>query len=310
MTPRAARADMLVETINLVKSAGGDARTLRLYGQEINLTTSAIARMNLFFHDIEDSRIVRGDMFREPSLHDVNGALRQFDVVIANPPFSLKDWGADKWAADPQGLLRCSPGHEGGLAFIQHMITSMHPDTGRVGVVMPHGVLFRAGAEAKIRQCLIEKTNLDAVIGFPPNLFYSTTIPACLLIFRAEKSEERENHVLFIDAAARFVKGIDQNTMNTADVEAVFAAYRTGENPDREGGVEVRLVPFDEIKSNGFDLSLERYVKSVSDNNVSDLPAALSEYQLPALPASPPRNGCSMCSSRQGSRSAMSSGRP
>lgn len=158
------------------------------------------------------------------------------------------------------------------------MITSMHPETGRVGVVMPHGVLFRGGAEGKIRQCLVEKDQLEAVIGLPPNLFYSTTIPACLLIFRAEKSEERENHVVFIDAAARFVKGTNQNTMGTADVEAVFAAYRTGEDPDGEGGTEVRLVPFDEIKSNGFDLSLGRYVKSAFDD-ASDLPSAISDYQ-------------------------------
>lgn len=234
--------------------------------------------MNLFFHDIEDSKIVRGDVLREPKLHDENGALRQFDVVIANPPFSLKDWGAEKWAADPRAFCGVPPATKGDYAFIQHMIASMHPETGRVGVVMPHGVLFRGGAEGKIRQCLVEKDQLEAVISLPPNLFYSTTIPACLLIFRAEKSEERENHVLFIDAAARLVKGINQNTMGTADVEAVFAAYRTGEDPDGEGGTEVRLVPFDEIKSNSFDLSLGRYVKSAFDD-ASDLPSAISEYQ-------------------------------
>jgi type I restriction enzyme M protein len=276
--PACGSGGMLVETINLVKLAGGDTRTLRLYGQEINLTTSAIARMNLFFHDIEDSKIVRGDVLREPKLHDENGALRQFDVVIANPPFSLTNWGAEKWAADPRAFCGVPPARKGDYAFIQHMITSMKPDTGRVGVVMPHGVLFRGGVEAKIRQCLVEKDQLEAVIGLPRNLFYSTTIPACLLIFRAEKSEQRRNHILFIDAAARFVKGKNQNTMSAADVETMFAAYRTGEDADGEGGIEVRLVPFDEIKSNGFDLSLGRYVKSVSDN-ASDLPTALSAYQ-------------------------------
>lgn len=275
--PACGSGGMLVETINLVKSAGGDARTLRLYGQEINLTTSAIARMNLFFHDIEDSKIVRGDVLREPKLHDENGALRQFDVVIANPPFSLKEWGAEKWSSDPRAFCGVPPANYGDFAFVQHMITSMHPETGRVGVVMPHGVLFRGGAEAKIRQCLVEKDKLEAVIGLPPNLFYSTTIPACLLIFRAEKSEERENHVLFIDAAARFVKGTNQNTMSTADVDLVFSAYGSGRDLDREGGIEVRLVPVDEIKSNGFDLSLGRYVKSAFDD-LSDLPTAISDY--------------------------------
>lgn len=131
----------------------------------------------------------------------------------------------------------------------------MNPETGRVGVVMPHGVLFRAGTEGQIRQCLIEKDLLEAVIGLPPNLFYSTTIPACLLIFRAVKSEERRNHVLFVDAAAR-CKGRNQNTMNGADVSAVLQAYQTGSDPDGDGGAEVRLVPFDEIKTNGFDLNI------------------------------------------------------
>jgi type I restriction enzyme M protein len=276
--PACGSGGMLVETINLVKLAGGDTRTLRLYGQEINLTTSAIARMNLFFHDIEDSKIMRGDVLREPKLHDENGALRQFDVVIANPPFSLTNWGAEKWAADPRAFCGVPPATKGDYAFIQHMVTSMKPGTGRVGVVMPHGVLFRRGAEGKIRQCLVEKDQLEAVIGLPPNLFYSTSIPACLLIFRAEKSELRRNHILFIDATARFTKGTNQNTMSAADVEAVLTAYRTDENPDGEGGIEARPVPFDEIKSNGFDLNIGRYVKSVSEHT-GDLLTAISEYQ-------------------------------
>ncbi len=277
--PACGSGGMLVETINLVKAAGGDARTLRLYGQEINLTTSSIARMNLFFHDIgEDSKIVRGDVLREPKLHDELGALRQFDVVIANPPFSLENWGADRWAADPRAFCGVPPAKRGDYAFIQHMITSMKPDTGRVGVVMPHGVLFRGGAEGQIRQCLIEKDQLEAVIGLPPNLFYSTTIPACLLIFRAKKSEERRNHILFIDAAARFSKGKNQNTMGPADVKAVFEAYRRGVDSDGHGGLAVELVPFDEIKSNGFDLNIGRYLRPAPEEG-TDLPAAVTCYQ-------------------------------
>ncbi|MDQ1319969.1 MAG: type restriction enzyme protein [Actinomycetota bacterium] len=270
---------MLIETINLVKAAGGDIRTLRLYGQEVNLTTASIARMNLFFHDIgEDSKIVRGDVLREPKLHDAHGALRQFQVVIANPPFSLENWGADRWAADPRAFCGVPPASKGDYAFVQHMITAMDPDTGRVGVVMPHGVLFRGGAEGQIRQCLIEKDLLEAVIGLPPNLFYSTTIPACLLIFRAVKSEERRNHVLFIDAAARFSKGKNQNVMGDADVTAVLEAYRTGSDPDGDRGLEIRLVAFDEIKTTGFDLNIGRYVRAAAED-VADLPAAITAYQ-------------------------------
>ena len=166
---------MLVETINEVREAGGDTRTLRLYGQEVNLTTAAIARMNLFLHDLEDFRIVRGDTLRDPRFLERSG-LRRFDVVVANPPFSLKNWGADAWADDPYGRAACGvpPAGTADFAWVQHMVASMRPETGRVGVVMPHGVLSRGGAEKSIRQCLIEQDSLEAVIGLPLNLFYST----------------------------------------------------------------------------------------------------------------------------------------
>lgn len=157
------------------------------------------------------------------------------------------------------------------------MIYSMLDGNGRVGVVMPHGVLFRGGSESKIRQCLVEEDRLEAVIGLPPNLFYSTPIPACLLIFRATKSEQRKNHVLFVDATARFVKATNQNAMSEDDVKATLAAYRNGKDPDGDGGVNVRLVPFDEIKANGFDLNMTRYVNAADDENVS-LEVAFAAY--------------------------------
>ncbi|MGH3087051.1 MAG: N-6 DNA methylase, partial [Rubrobacteraceae bacterium] len=151
------------------------------------------------------------------------------------------------------------------------------PGTGRVGVVMPHGVLFRGGAEAKIRQRLIEKDLLEAVVGLPPNLFYSTSIPACLLIFRDQKPAERKDHVLFIDGSARFDKGKNQNVMSEDDVNTLIGVYRTGEDPDDEGGTEVRLVPFEEIESNGFDLNIGRYIK-VAAEETADLGTALVAY--------------------------------
>ncbi len=268
---------MLVETINNVRERGGDPRTLRLYAQEVNLTTAAIARMNLFLHNIKDYKVVRGDTLRNPGLREPNGALTQFDAVIANPPFSLQNWGADTWPADPRSFCGVPPAKNGDYAWIQHMISSMKEDTGRVGVVMPHGVLFRGGAEAKIRQCLIERDQLEAVIGLPPNLFYSTSIPACLLIFRATKPEERRNHTLFVDGSARFIKGKNQNHMAEDDMNAILTAYRTGDDPDGEDGVNVRLVPFDEIKGNGFDLNLSRYVRAAEVEGVG-LEVALMDY--------------------------------
>jgi type I restriction enzyme M protein len=179
--PACGSAGILVETINAVARAGGDTRTLRLYGQEVNLTTSAITRMNLFFHDLEDFRIVRGDTLREPKLLTPNGALLTHAVQATNPPFSLKNWGADTWASDPYGRVICKvpPAGNGDFAWLQHILASMDPETGRAGVVMPHGVLFRGGVEAEIRECLIKHDQFEAVIGLPPNLFYSTGRSGC-----------------------------------------------------------------------------------------------------------------------------------
>jgi type I restriction enzyme M protein len=268
---------MLVETINEIREAGGDSRTLRLYGQEVNLTTAAIARMNLFLHDLEDFRIVRGDTLRDPRFLQRSG-LRKFDVVVANPPFSLKNWGADTWAHDPYGRAFCGlpPASTADLAWVQHMVTSMKRDTGRVGVVMPHGALFRAGVEKAIRQCLIEQDLLEAVIGLPPNLFYSTSIPACLLIFRADKPSARRNCVLFVDGSACFTKGRNQNQLGDDDVTAIVTAYRQGEAGGGAEHVQVRLVEQTEIKDNSWDLNLGRYLKAAVVEGIR-IEAALAE---------------------------------
>lgn len=276
--PAAGSGGMLVETINTVRDHGGDTRTLRLYGQEVNLTTSAIARMNLFLHDIEDFKIVRGDTLRSPGLRQPDGRLSTFDVTVANPPFSLTNWGSETWAADPRSTCGVPPAKNGDFAWVQHMLASMDPKTGRVGVVMPHGVLFRGGAEGRIRQCLVEQDRLEAVIGLPANLFYSTTIPACLLIFRADKPVQRRKHILFVDGSPRFTKGRNQNSIGDDDISAILTAYETGDDPDGEGGVQVRLVPFAEVEANGFDLNIGRYIKGVQVDTV-DLPTALAAYE-------------------------------
>jgi type I restriction enzyme M protein len=260
--PACGSGGMLVETINSVRDAKGDTRTLRLYGQEVNLTTAAIARMNLYLHDLEDFQVLRGDTLRDPRFREADGELTRFDVVIANPPFSLKNWGADLWTTDPRAFCGVPPNKSADFAWVQHMTTSMTTKKGRVGVVMPHGVLFRGGIEQRIRQCLIENDQLEAVIGLPPNLFYSTTIPACLLIFRARKPRVRRGQVLFVDGSARFTKGKNQNLMSQSDVDAIGRAYRSGDDPDGGGGVAVRLISHEEIQQNDWDLSVGRYIKA------------------------------------------------
>jgi type I restriction enzyme M protein len=154
------------------------------------------------------------------------------------------------------------------------MVASMKPVTGRVGVVMPHGVLFRGGAEGDIRRCLVANDQLEAVIGLPPNLFYSTSIPASLLIFRGMKVPDRRAHVLFVDGSKRFEKGRNQNRMRSDDVEAILAAYQTSADLDGEGAVATRLVARTEIEANGGDLNIGRYLKGVAAESL-DVESAL-----------------------------------
>lgn len=279
--PACGSAGMLVEAVNEVRAQGGDPRTLQLNGQEYNLTTSAIAKMNLYLHGVEDFRIRRGDTFGKPRFV-TDGKLDTFDIVLANPPFSLKGWGASGWANDPYGRAFCGvpPANNGDFAWIQHMVASMTPGVGRVGVVMPHGVLFRSGKEAAIRQCLVgERDLLEAVIGLPKNLFYSTNIPVCLLIFRDRKPAERQGKVLFIDASARYETGVNQNVLSENDLETIFTAYTRGENAEGAGqGLHLRLVDLDEIEGNAFDLNIGRYLQTEQTGEV-DVVAALATYR-------------------------------
>lgn len=277
--PACGSGGMLVETAEKIKADGGNPASVSLHGQEVNLTTSAIARMNLFLHGLEDFHIKRGDTFRTPRFLE-QGELKKFDMVIANPPFSLQNWGAETWTKDQYGRAICGvpPAKNGDFAWIQHMIASMKPGVGRVGVVMPHGVLFRGGKEGAIRQCLLEKHDLlEAVIGLPNNLFYSTSIPVCLLIFRAEKPVERSNKVLFIDATARFETGKNQNIMDDDDIQTIHTAYAEGIDIDGEDGLSLRLVEMDEIKGNNFDLNIGRYIQTESFVEV-DVEAAMTAY--------------------------------
>ena len=235
--------------------------------------------MNLYLHGLEDFEIRRGDTFRDPKFTE-RGRLRKFDVVIANPPFSLQNWGASAWANDPWGRVLCDvpPAKNADYAWIQHMVASMKDDTGRVGVVMPLGVLFRGGKEGEIRRCLLEKDLLEAIIGLPNNIFYSTSIPVCLLIWRKSKAEERRERVLFVDASKRFLSGKNQNSISDADVEAIHSAYARGEDIDGESGLSLRLVDLGEIESNGYDLNIGRYIQTAHTAEV-DVEAALAAYR-------------------------------
>lgn len=282
--PACGSAGMLVETVNAVNANGGDARTLSLYGQEVNLTTAAMAKMNLYLHGLEDFQVVRGDTFREPKLLEKDGSLRTYSVIAANPPFSLQNWGADFWAHDPYSRAfggEVPPAKNGDYAWIQQIVSTMAEDDGRAGIVMPHGVLFRGGKEGVIREQLVRSDMLEAIISLPNNLFYSTSIPVCLLIFRKKKPAERRGHVLFVDATKRFAAGKNQNTMSDEDIDVIHAAYRDGLDTDGDGGLNLRLVGLAEIEENGFDLNIGRYIKgeAAAEANVGEALILMREAQ-------------------------------
>ena len=260
--PACGSAGMLIESANAVMASGKSIAQMRFYGQEVNQTSAAIGRMNLYIHNVDDAQIVRGDTLRDPKFVDDLGKLRTFDVVIANPPFSLKDWGQENWAADAHRRAEYGgvpPKNQGDMAWIQHMLASADFETGRVGVVMPHGVLFRSGAEARIRQYLIESDLLEAVIGLGNNLFYGTTIPACLMIFRKTKNPEAAGKVRIIDGSKRLQSGRNQNSLTDEDVAALSEAYAdSSAEPDRVKQVTVEV---SDIESNSWDLNLGRYIE-------------------------------------------------
>jgi type I restriction enzyme M protein len=272
--PTCGSGGMLVEAVNQVRVQGQDPRTLRLYGQEVQATTAAIARMNLYLHDIETFSIRRGDTLRDPKFRESDGALRQFGVVIANPPFSIgKDtpWGYESWADDAWGraAFGVPPRSFADYAFIEHMLSSMDEATGRVAVVMPQGVLFRGKAEQVIRRNILQSGLLEAVIGMPANLFYGTPLAACILICRAQKDPAREGSVLIIDASHRFQKVGAKNEMHERDLDAVLTAYRTGQDPDGEDGVNVRLVSLEDVAANDWDLNIARYIAGADTAQVT-----------------------------------------
>ena len=214
--PACGTGGMLLAAAQHVRECGGRKESLygKLYGQEKNLTTSGIARMNLLLHDIEDFQVARGDTLRTPAFLD-GDALMRFDCVIANPPFSLENWGVAEWQADPykRNVAGTPPPKSGDFAWVQHMVASMKPRTGRMAVVLPHGALFRMAAEGRIRRKLLEMDLLDAVVGLGPNLFYGTGLAACVLVFHARRPEARKRRVLFVDGSRLFKKGRNQNEL-------------------------------------------------------------------------------------------------
>ncbi|MFY9226871.1 MAG: class I SAM-dependent DNA methyltransferase [Blastocatellia bacterium] len=276
--PACGTGGMLLEAVNHVKEAGGNVKTLlgKLYGQEKNLTTSAIARINLFLHGVEDFFIERGDTLREPAFFE-GDKLATFDCVIANPPFSLEKWGEEVWASDPYGrnFAGLPPKTSGDYAWVQHMIKSMARKTGRMAVVLPHGALFRMGVEGKMRRYLLELDILEAVIGLGPNLFYGTGLAACILVFRVKKADTHKKKILFIDGSKLFKKGRNQNTLEPEHSEQILKLYKNYQ--DVIGFAKV--VSLEEIASNDWNLNIPRYIEQIVEEETTTVEEALASLK-------------------------------
>jgi len=270
--PACGSASLLLKCANQIRKGRDGSKNFALFGQEAIGSTWALAKMNMFLHGIDNHKLEWGDTIRNPLMLDENGGLKHFDIVVANPPFSLEKWGVEGAESDPYGRFRrgLPPKTKGDYAFILHMIETMKPKTGRMAVVVPHGVLFRGSSEGRIRQKLIEENLLDAVIGLPEKLFYGTGIPAAILVFRKDKADA---NVLFIDASREFKVGKNQNQLSVENIAKVVETYKQREASDKYS----YLASLKEIQENDFNLNIPRYVDTFEEEEEIDLMAVQAE---------------------------------
>lgn len=276
--PTCGSGGLLIEAGELIRDQ--ESNDYALYGQEVNGSTWALARMNMFLHGKDAARIEWGDTLNSPALIEADRLMR-FNVVVANPPFSLDKWGSEHAESDRFNRFwrGVPPKSKGDYAFISHMIETALPQAGRVAVVVPHGVLFRGGAEGRIRQKLIEENLLDAVIGLPGNLFPTTSIPVAILVFdRArEKGGERQDcrDVLFIDASREFQPAKTQNALFDSHLDTIVTTFEARKNVDKYAYV----APLAEIAENDFNLNIPRYVDTFEEEEEIDVAAVEQEIE-------------------------------
>lgn len=255
--PTCGSAGMLISSIAWIRDHGQEYRNVQIYGQEINDLTSAIGRMNLFLHGISDFHIATGDTLRNPAFVK-GGRIKQFDLVLANPPYSIKQWDRTAFEGDKYGrnFLGTPPQGRADYAFFQHILKSLKPDTGRCAILFPHGVLFRE-EESSLRENLVKSDLIECVIGLGPNLFFNAPMEACIVICRTVKPLERRNKVLFINAVEEVTRKNAQSYLEDQHIAHIAGAYLG--NTDEEG--YARLVGVDEIAGNRYNLSIPLYVR-------------------------------------------------
>lgn len=273
--PTCGSGGMLIQSAKYIVEHGGQAKNFSLYGQEKNLGTWSIAKMNMLLHGFPDARLEKGDVIRDPKLVQ-DGELMLFDRVIANPPFSLDAWGHEIAGGDGHGRFRFGvpPKTKGDFAFVQHMVATLNM-RGKMGVVMPHGVLFRGSSEGKIREGMLREDLVEAVVGLPPNLFYGTGIPAAILVFNRAKAKARKGKVLFVEASREFREGSNQNYLRDEDVKKIAASVHAFEDVERYA----RVVDVEEVEKNDWNLNISRYVDTAEAEERVDVASAVAKLR-------------------------------
>ena len=293
--PTCGSGGMLIESAKYVAEHGGTIGEFvdcTLKGQEKNLGTWAICKINMIVHNFKDSDIQKGDTLGDPK-HTINGELETFDRVIANPPFSLKEWWeaaevdiktdakgkkiTPKYAkevSDEYGRFKFGipPRGYGDFAFLQHMLSVLKQD-GKMGIILPHGVLFRGSSEGKIRQALLENDYIEAIIGLPEKLFYNTGIPASIIILNKSKEENLKDKVIFCDASNEYKEGKNQNTLTPESIAKIVNAYDALEEVDKF----MRIVDMKEIKENDYNLNIARYIDTSEEEEIVEIDKVLSK---------------------------------
>lgn len=253
------------------------ARSLYLYGQEINIGTYAIAKINMFLHGLDSADIQRGDTLADPKFLNLDGSLKTFDICVANPPYSIKEWESQIFKSDKYGRVagyEMPPAKKADYAFVLHMVKSMN-ENGRAGIVLPHGVLFRGGAEGRIREELIKNDLIEAIIALPAKLFYGTGIPAAIVIFNKNKPESHKNKILIVDAEQDYEEGKNQNRLRKKDIEKMVSAFEGYRDIEKYA----RVVDIKELAENEFNLNVRRYVENGEDEEVVDVKTVWGEVR-------------------------------
>ncbi len=277
--PTVGSGGFLLEAYDYLKQKSGEkiAKTLYLYGQEQNLATFAIAKINMFLHGLDSADIRRGDTLANPQFLNQQGNIQTFDIVVANPPYSIKDWEYEAFKTKFGRLdgYDAPPDKNADYAFVLHIIKSMNQN-GRAGIVLPHGVLFRGGAEGRIREQILKNDLVEAIVSLPSKLFYGTGIPAIILILNKNKSKEKKEKILIIDADKDFLEGKNQNSLRPQDIAKIIKAY--------DGYTMIkkyaRVIDLFEIAENGYALNIKQYVDSTDIEEVIDVKKVRAEIKL------------------------------